>query len=320
MKHIARILAVLLLSGIVCQLVYLPISKGLAKFNEHEGRRLAEVFEGNTPYNMLFLGSSRTHRSIYPKAIDSICGVNSFNAGVEAGTMPDFEITFKGYLQHHPAPKYLIITLDLPSFSHTGVIHYYPQYYPYLNNKAVYNILAGDGYHVFLMKVLPFLSITDLDDYTKSNSIKYLSTSHAETDIPKGDFDYKGFLSNTENQIVKPELEKTIKHMDILPGAVNALYKMIDTCKTKGVQIIFTYAPEYDFNLQKTRTNTDSVFGLIYNIANQNNIPFLRNDSLPLCKNPAFFANNGHLNKQGALVYSPILAQQLKSIIEKRKN
>jgi hypothetical protein len=85
MQPYLRIIFVLAISGLVCWLVYIPLSKGMDRYYWHVQEHCAEVFESKAPHDILFIGSSRTHRSIDPRIIDSICGTNSFNAGVEGG-------------------------------------------------------------------------------------------------------------------------------------------------------------------------------------------------------------------------------------------
>jgi hypothetical protein len=319
MNPLYRIITVVTFALIIVWSIATAFNKLLLRQELHDNQRLSEIFENTTPYDILFIGSSRTHRSVYPKIIDSICGVSSFNAGIEAGAIPDFKLMLDGYLIHHPPPAILVLTIDLPSFS-TGIkIQKYPQYYPFLNNKGVLNNILASGYGVYLTKLFPFLSITDQDDYTKEMIIQVVRGRDA-TDLSAGDFEYKGFISNGDAYIKKPELEKVIKRMNINSESVRYLHAMINECKEKNIKIIFTYAPEYDFHLQKTRTNTDSVFRLIYQIARQNNIPVLRDDSLSICQSPQYFANNGHLNKQGAIVYSAILAEEMKKAISQTKD
>lgn len=312
MKQIFRILIVVLTAGILSWLIATPITKVLFKYRHNDAKQLDEIYENKTAYDMLFIGSSRTHRSIYPKIIDSLCGVNSFNAGTESGAIYDFKLTLDGYLVNHPAP--IVLTLDLSSLANSHEVHFYPQYYPYLNNKAAFATLLKYGYNVNIVKVFPFMMITDFDDFSKESAIRMLQGKDT-TEISVEDFEYKGFISNSDKYIVKPHLEKIHKRININPESVASLNDMIDVCRLHNIKVIFTYAPEYNFNLQRTRTNTDSVFSLITQTAKRNHIPYLRDDSLELCKNPRLFANNGHLNKQGAIVYSAILAEEINKVL-----
>jgi len=314
MQPFIRIIAVVVTAFIIAWPLATPINKVLFRYRHHDAKRLTEIYENNTAYDMLFIGASRTHRDIYPRIIDSICGVNSYNAGTESGTIHDFKMTLDGFLVNHPAPKVVVLTMDLSSFMKPYDIHFYPQYFPYLNNKALAHDLSEYGYNVNTVKLFPFLMITDFDDFSKESAIQMIR-GRDTTDISTGDFDYKGYISNSDGYIKKTELEKVHKNMNIHPESVSSLNEMLEVCRLHHIKVIFTYAPEYNFNLQRTRTNTDNVFSLITQTAKKNSIPYLRDDSLNLCRNPRLFANNGHLNKQGAVVYSAILAKELNKVL-----
>jgi hypothetical protein len=318
MNPILRIVTIIVFAFVIIWAIGTPFNKALSKYDHKDYVRLSEIYESKTDYNMLFIGSSRTRRSVYPMIIDSICAVRSYNAGTEGGSMPDFKLTLQGYLVNHPAPGFLVLTLDLPSFSNTNKLQNYPQYYAFLNNQAVNRTFAETSDEIYLIRLFPFLSITDQDDYTKERVIQTLrGKENAEIDTTS--IDYRGFLSNGDGYIKKPELEKVIKRMSITHQSVNDLDEMMALCRAKHIQVIFTYAPEFNFNLQRTRTNKDSVFGLIYRTAHKYDIPVLRDDSLDICRYPEYFANNGHLNKPGAIAYSAILAKEIKKIMAKDK-
>jgi hypothetical protein len=316
MRPIISIIIVIIASAIISQVIYILLNKGLKKYYCHTNTRLEEITQKNTPYDLLLIGSSRVHLSINPAIIDSICNVNSYNAGSEGGKMTVFKMIIDGYLIHHPAPKTLVLAIDLNSLSRFAIYNY-PQYYPFLKNKVVYNTLLDNGYRVDLIKWFPFLGLTDLDDYSKGNAVKGL-LGRGGTEIPDGDFEYKGYLSNGEAYIRKEEKRIKPQKVELSDTAISYLHDIIDTCKARDIKLIFVYAPEYNFNLQKRVTNANEILKTITQITYQNNIPFLRDDSTALCKDPKLFANNGHLNKIGARAYSYILGEQLRPFIRQK--
>ncbi|MEP6615393.1 MAG: hypothetical protein ABJA57_02385 [Ginsengibacter sp.] len=293
----------------------MALSRGLAKYNNHKMERLSELFLKPTKYDLLFVGSSRTHTGIYPKVVDSICRLNSYNAGVEGGNLLEFRITLAAYLNTHPLPQYVVLTIDLNSFDLKRKFFNYSQYYPFVKNKVIEQSLNENGHNTAAIKILPFLILTGYDDYTKSNAIKGL-TGHVE--IPPGDFQYKGYLSNSENQLTEIEEKVSPKTYQITAEGVESLEQIIRLCRQKNIKLIFAYAPEYKFGLQHQTLNPEQILNLIRETASKNEIPYFRDDSLDLCNNPALFANTGHLNKQGAYDYSIILAHEINEVRDGR--
>lgn len=312
-RPIVRIFAVFLLTGIIWIGTSNAIDRGLWKYYCQSNKRLTEVFDSTTYYDILFIGSSRTKYNVDPKIIDSISGLNSYNAGYDGGKMAEFELTLKGYLAHHSPPKMLVLTLDLHSFIKPSGIFDYPLLYHFLNNENVVFTLSKYGHNVALIKAIPFIWLTDLDDYFRSNAVKGLLGRGSE--ISKGDFEYKGYVSNGEEFITKQEQELASKDLGISDEAIASLNEIIEICKERNINIVFTYAPEYELRLQKGVRNANTIFSIITQIANKNNIKYLRDDSLELCKNPKLFANNAHFNKTGAIVYSAVLAKELNIIL-----
>ncbi len=314
MKALAKIIISLAISLTICQVFFIILSTGLRKFNIHKTERLTELFLGSTKYDILFLGSSRTHTNIDPQIIDSICHSNSYNAGIEGGNLYEFNMTLNAYLLNHPSPGYLILTIDLTSFELQKKLYNYVQYLPFVQNKIIEKTLIENRYYNTLYKILPFLEFTYYDDYTRINCLKGFTN---ENEIPKGDFQYKGYLSNTNNTILSEDTTKYFSTIEISPNGIDLLENIVKTCKSKQIKLIFTYAPEYKKGHQKHTVNSKEVFDVIKKNARKNNILFWEHDNLEICLNPHFFANIGHLNKEGAEIYSRILGNELNRILTK---
>ena len=317
MKPLLRLFIALMVALVICQLTFLVFRKGLRNFNIHKTERLTEIFNGKTNFDLIFIGSSRTHTSIHPGIIDSICNINSYNAGVEGGNLYEFKLTLDGFLVNHPPPKYLVLTLDIQSFDLRRKLFNYTQYFPYLNNPVIKERLKESGHNMAVLSVLPFVEMTAYDDYTRGNILKGLA---GKTEIPAGDFQYKGYLSNTMDQLsgAPNDSVKPVTKAPISIKGYQILMEIIETCKNKNIRLLFTYAPEYAKRLQKTYIDKEQFFQTVSDVSHTHNIPFLRHDELALCQDPKLYANVGHVNKVGAELYSKILGQQLDSIINIR--
>lgn len=308
MKPITQILIATVLTIVICQYAFMVVSKGMGNFYLHKEDRMTELFKNTSKHDVIFIGSSRTHTSIDPRIIDSICNVNSYNAGVEGGNLFEFKMIWDAYLENHPAPNILVLTLDINSFDLTRKFFNYTQYYPYLNNTIIKEMLNKNGHKTFLISTFPFLQLSGFDDYTKANALRGLG---GQNEIPKGDYQYKGFLTNSNKVIKDTQITASKRIAKIDAEAINLLNDIIISCKKVNTQLIFTYAPEFNMHLQNQFTNKEEVFNLIYNMALKNSIVFFRHDKLELCENPKLFANVGHLNKKGSEIYSIVLGQQI---------
>ena len=314
MRPISRLIIAFVLAGLLCQLSYMIFIKEVKKYQVHNTERLTELLTRTTDFDMLFIGSSRTHFSINPMMIDNVCHTQSYNAGVEGGNLYEFEMMLRAYLENHPAPKWLVLTIDLHSFAEAPKMFNYPVYYPYLQNKTIKRYLEQNDHLSFLKQAVPFLRIMDYDDDTKGSFIKGLS---GKSDIPDNDFQYKGYLSNTSNVIGADELLPARSTMKITGERKTCLDSVVNICKRDNIRLIFTYAPEYAKRYQQVVSNAGEILNYINDYAVKHGIPYLKDDGLDICTDPSMFANVGHLNKEGAKRYSVILGKELNGIINK---
>lgn len=311
MSPVKKIILFFVIGAIICQLSFVVIKKGSQKYHNHYTTRLTEIFYNATPYDVVFLGSSRTHLSINPQVIDSVCKVNSYNAGIEGAKLYEFDMVLQAYLKSHPAPKWLVLTLDLHSFSMTPKLFNYSLYFSYTKNDVIKEYLVENGYSLLRLKIFPFLEITDYDDDTKGTFIKgYMGRS----EIPAGDFEYKGYLSNTNNVIKDVPPNVPPQFIEVSDSGIQCLNNIIKVCKTNNIKMIFTYAPEFNLQIEQQNLKRQEILSMISNIAKSNNIPYFRDDSLAICSDPKLFANLGHLNKEGGRIYSNILGNKLNNV------
>lgn len=313
MTPVKRIVLFVALAYIFCLLSFSVMKIGIYRYQKEKYKNLNELLTKQTDYDVLFIGSSRTHLTVNPRIIDSVCLTNSYNAGIEGGNLFEFNMMLKAYLENHPAPEWLVLTLDLHSFV-SDVDFFNPtQYYSYTGNTVIKQYLNENGHSTKLLRLFPFLELTEYDDNTKGYFIKgFLNLS----EVPKDDFVYKGYLSNTLSQITSSPDSTEAKDVEISQSRKDCLDTILNTCKEKGIKIIMTYAPEYKDGLKKRIRNSDSVLAYINSIASAQYIPFFRDDRLPLCSDPGLFVNAGHVNRIGADIYSGILAKNLKAYIK----
>lgn len=312
MKSYTRIFLSLLL-GIGCtQIFYSFIEKGANEYHVHKFSRMREIYKSEEYYDILCLGSSRTHVTIYPSVIDSITGLSSYNAGIEGGNLYEFKITLQGYLVHHKKPKVIVLCIDAHSFNIDKKVFYPLQYFEQINNPVVYDIFKKDeDYNLFFIKNVPFLRLIYFDDYAKNQAISglfrktELSESHA--------FQNKGFLSNGFNCLDTTHAKSYLKtNLQFSRTGIEAMTWILNWCRLNNVQLMLTYAPEYRFKLQQSFVGFDQFLKKVDSL--RGNLPFYREDSLSLSNNPCYFANYGHVNTIGAIEYSKILGTRIKEL------
>lgn len=305
MHYLKRSLYILICLYVISLLMYYAFEKGYKYYFVDKTKRMTELFEKSTDYDVIFIGSSRVHLHVNPKIFDSITHLRSYNAGMEGANISEYKMVLDAYLVNHPSPKYIVLNIEPVSLNMDRILFHPSDYFPYFSNKQIECSFSNYGYPVFLYNCFPQLKFTGFDDYDKGNSIKGLLKKHESTN----EYSYQGFLSNGMDTIIdaKPEIAST-GILSIAENSFSILQEMIDTCRHKNIKLIFTHSAEYMQINEKKYSNYESLMDSLLTISKANNIVYLRHDTIGMCTQKKYFKNVGHLNKSGADTYTKVLA------------
>jgi hypothetical protein len=306
-NYIFRLAAALVIGIAVTWIAYIIIIDADKKFFNSIRKNEFIFRDDTTRYDILLLGSSRMKNTVNPRIIDSITGLNSYNAGASGAHISEIKSILDAYLLQHRPPSYIILALDYFALEVHHAVAYYPTYITVNHLEPIDKMLRSEGVHTGMYKIFPFLRLTALDDYYKSI---VLQTIRNRDDIADDDFLYKGYVSNTAVTIPRDSLGPA-QTIDVQDKGKKILNDLIALCREKNIRLVLTYAPEFRRNNIENISNADSILNHYAQVAMQNNLPFYRHDLLPMCDSPAYFVNNGHVNRIGADVYSYYLAQQI---------
>lgn len=309
-KYFLRIIIVLIIVIPVVSIANKLIFKGVQKYFQSSQKDEFILRQDTTNYDFLLLGSSRILTFVNPRIIDSALKLNCYNYARSGGTLVEDDMLLKSYLLKHKAPKNILLGVDL--FSFYQKVGFYPNYLNYFDAEPIKEELSREGIRTSFYQLFPCLKTTLIDDYNRGAFLRCLQNKF-EGDVPM----YKGYSPNGYNKIVpqpvsskSPSVEMK-KVTEINEAGKRALSEIIDICKEKKIKLIMTYSPEYDSTNIKSTLNALQYFSYYDSVAKVNNLPFLQNQTLPMCKEGKYFANPGHVNISGAELYSNILAEQL---------
>jgi len=300
-----RFIFIFILALVLSHLVYLFLENGIKKFSVFSYSRLVDIIEGNTNYDMLFVGTSRTQVHINPRITDSILQLNTFNAGKAGASSLEVRMLLEAYLTKHQAPKYLIYNIDQLSVLHADKVPNSALYLFFLDNDAVLRGLESTYDRVSLMKYIPFTRIMNLDDYYRNIGFQ---GNIGQTEIRKGPIYYKGFASNDNTKIKKIKAAKSNETKD--PSLVE-MNKIIGICRQNKIKLVFHYGPILYENNEPTSFQRVKE---IEELAVLNNISFLRLDTLRTFEKNDFF-DLVHLNRDGTTKYSIVFSNALKPLL-----
>jgi hypothetical protein len=296
-------------SFILSQGIYTAIEKGRTHYFYDKIPKYDKLLRSGPDYDLLMLGSSRTHYHNDPKIIDSLTNLVSFNAGINGANMASLYVMLSGYLEAHKPPKLLLLEVSMLSFK---VDKSNPMdatlYFRYLDNKGVYRSLNESWKYPGLLKALPFLRLSQLDDVNKSYGFKGLGGSREQTT----GLSYKGYTENITTVVADSVSHPELNCFWVSYTERGRFYtdKILELCRQKNIRAVVVYAPEYK-RLNFVCPDGNRIIDTISAICGRYRYPFWNYLNNPICQQQQLFANIGHLNLRGARVYSEMLGQDI---------
>lgn len=286
---------------------------GMRKNRQGEFAKLNEWISGQTSFDALVIGSSRAESHFHPRIFDSITGLKTFNAGMSGAMLPVALTQLKVFLTSHPAPKYLLLNIDLHAFNvNDDTLHNFPKFFPYLNNDTLYQALKMHDQRFVFFKHFPFYSLPFLNDYYLSSAFRGYFNKPTNYDKSY----YNGFV---------PEQIDFTSNVDVFnyrftnyqPSAkiMEALHQIIEVCKLKNIQLFMVVSPLY-YKMSAVISNKTPLASQFNSIAKAQNAVWLDFTNDEMCYQNQYFVNPKHLNERGALIFSQKMAQKLKQYID----
>lgn len=278
--------------------------KGIQKNKEGVYHKYSTIFLKKNTYNALVLGSSRAEMHTDINLLDSLTGLNSFNAGVSGATTRVAFIVLKSYLQHSEIPKTIFLEIDF-HISHlkTDTIFNFTRYFSYLSNPVLYNEFKKIDSRFFHFKNNPFYSLPFSGINSLSPSIQGWLQKSNDYDL----FYKKGFFKNT---VIDDYGHFDVTHFTefIHPETRRYVDSFIVFSKKNNIQLVFTISPIYK-NAETEVLNKYQVIKAYKNIALINHIPFADFSSDTTISNHRyFFEDNYHMMYSGARSYTQKIA------------
>lgn len=275
---------------------------GIRKNEKGEFAKLHLSFEEKNNFDLIVIGSSRAESQFYMPHIDSCTGLNAYNLGMTGAVLPFMRTTLEAYLVHSTPPKYVVLNLDLHSFSdNPDTIYNFPRYFAFLNNEKLYEGLKERDKRFLFFKYFPFYS---MPYYTS----RYFDSSIRGWIGKEGKYDAyyeSGFAPEPVNSKLGDFDTLTIPYFNNpAPAfAIPELDKIDSICKKNNTRLIFALAPLY-CRWEEHVVNYPALKEQFHDYAAKHNISFidLSHDSIRF--NQTLYADPAHLDKAGALLFT----------------
>ena len=255
--------------------------------------------------DMIFLGSSRCHHHYDIRVIEDSIPLQAYNAGVRGGSNIYFNFALFELILEKYSPKIIVYDLIPGDFAKDD--NSYDKLIPlspYYGLSVVVDSLFEEGQLGWKY---------DLSHLYRFNG--KLFTTLGGAFMESDPMIFKGFQPKFGNYIVKNVVKKdmigngTRSSYMIDKNKMRYIKRLLSLCQQKSITIVFSISPSFLF------TSSED-YSEVKNLAQSENIPFL--DYLnrqEFVGQPQLFYDDVHLNKDGARLYSSMIAHDLKRII-----
>lgn len=277
--------------------LYIAIGKGMYRSNKDNQGKLNYIMKGTAAYDVLFMGSSRVFVQINPLIFDSLLGTNSYNAGTDGIRVAEMEVLMHHYLQHHPAPQTVYISIDETTLMNTSVWDY-PRWFPYIAYDDVY-ALSRYQKEMKLAKYLPPVALTYYDDPKKSVGLQGL--------VRPGDLAYKQTKGFNPLAVAAAANIEPINKMEYYSDAegIATFKRILKLCKQYKVQPVIVVPPAYV--LHADTSDGYLAYKQVFNQATQG-LPVLDFSTDSTFYNKELYRDATHLNEVGGSIYTHKIA------------
>jgi hypothetical protein len=275
---------------------------GLRKNETGIFAKLRLAFEEKNNFNLVILGSSRAESQYYTPHIDSATGLRSYNLGMTGAVLPFMRATLEAYLVHSNPPQYVVLNLDLHSFSdNPDTVYNFPRYFAYLDNEKLYEGLKSRDKRFFFFKYFPFYSMPYYTSRYFNSSIRGWIGKPG-----KYDADYEsGFAPEPVNPRLGDYDTMSIRIFNhpAPDFAWTELHKIDSICRKNGSKLILVTSPLY-YRWELHVINHSLLLAQFRDYAAEHKIAFIDLSHDPIRFDQELYADPAHLNKQGAMVFT----------------
>jgi hypothetical protein len=252
MRKSILFISIVLLTGLLSAIVAdRVLMHGFRNSNEDVIGKLNELINGETNYQVLFLGSSRCLAHLDPELFEKQTGMNAYNGGLNGGTLVDFNMILEAYLHKRKAPDMVILHIDDFTLE-SQQISELPRYFPFISNPGIYNGLVNYEESVYYVKHVPFLRVMYYDDLLKWISIKSLTGLEARDEWlmhsgfvrkkvnPEGD--WNSFLEEGVDDFLKETNRPFVRNEGVETG-LGLFRSFLEICHKHQIRLVLTSSP-----------------------------------------------------------------------------
>lgn len=252
--------------------------------------------------DLVFLGSSRCLNHYDPRVFEDELGLSAYNGGMLGNGIilmyPRFRMVTERY-----APKAIVYEVtelyDLFESDNSGYLRW---------SKPFYH---RNGVDSVFWAVDPLEQVKMRSSLYQYNSffLQFLgdNISPKQSDI-KGFRPLEGVM---DYEPLKIKSEEIVRYDSL---KISYMRRMAEECQRKNIRLVYVLSPTY-------KAEASNVYEPAFDLAREYGVVVLNHKTDErFIHNRNFYADNGHMNGDGAAAYSAVIARELKDILDVKKD
>ncbi len=269
---------------------------------------LSDLYGGHANCDIAIYGSSRAWVHINPQILEDSLGVSAYNFGIDGHNFWLSYLRHLDLLKYNDKPKQIIMSVDIFALQKRSNLYQMEQFLPFMlwNGNIRKYTSTYIGYNI-LDYFIP------LKRYFGQKTILKECSAIARNKNPFNEFRTKGYAGM--NRTWNSDLEKAQSMQDkfqvhMHQESIELFERFINECKEDNIDLVLVYTPEY-IEGQNFIANRNDILDIFKNFAEEYGLLYLDYSDHEMCLNRDYFYNASHLNKEGAELFTRVLAEDL---------
>lgn len=257
--------------------------------------------------SILFDGSCVMLNTVSPKFIKNRTGFEVYNIAQNHADFAENYLNLLMYIKNNVAPKYVFLFTSPESFDKRfNTLNSY-RFVSFMKEREINETIKDLDYSYWFYSHLPF------GKYAYYNSSLIFPTLQGfkhflykqKTPYFKDGYEPLFQVWKVSKKQFKESYSRNFK-FEVDSNRINYFKKYIGLCKTNKIDLVLIETPMYK---GKSKTNRLKIIHEIDKIAIENNLQFIRFDSLKMCKKQANFMTSFELQQNSAKKFNLILGE-----------
>lgn len=268
------------------------------------------IIDGKVNSTIVVYGSSRAWVQINPTMISDSLKVSAYNLGIDGHNFWLQYLRHSLLLKKNTKPRLIIHSLDIFTLDKVKDLYNAEQFLPYMlwNNEVRKATIGYNGYNLLDYEI-PLIRYNGKQRAIDNILVSLVKNPQTNTLKRVKGYEGKDEQWNADFSKTKEAMKNFEVKFDT--SSIALFDKYLNECKSKNINIIFVYTPEY-IEGQKFIKNRDKLMEVYVGFAKKYHIPFYDFSYDSISYQKKYFYNALHMNKDGAELFTKKLIDTLK--------